>query len=387
MLVREKFLAFGQPHFTEAEISAVARVMRSGWVGMGPETISFERELEAYLGCAEVVTVNSCTSALFLALLVEGVGPGDEVIVPSLTWCSTANVVLYLGAKPVFCDVEFDSMAIDASKVIGKLTRQTKAVIVVHYAGLAVDVVALRAAIPDRVAIIEDAAHAFGSKYPNGEKVGTSGNHVCFSFYANKNLSVGDGGAIALTNSDKAEQLRSLRMNGLNSDAWTRYIKPSKPFVEGITNLGYKMNLTDLQSAIGREQLRRFDSMSDTRLSLVKAYLKKLQKLGAVIQFQYGLDSHSHARHLMVGVFDPIFTRIDRDDLLISLRARNIGASIHYRPLHSQPLYKSFVNGSLPVTESLGKKIMTLPISSSMTLSDVDYVVYHLMDILKFRSV
>lgn len=386
MLVRDKFLAFGRPHFTEAEISAVVGVLRSGWIGMGSETMAFERELEDYLGCPEVVTVNSCTSGLFLSLLLEGVGIGDEVIVPSLTWCSTVNAVLYLGAKPVFCDVEAGSMLIDSSKITEKLSRKTKAVIVVHYAGLAIDVSSLRASLPEHVAIIEDAAHAFGARYPSGERVGTSGNKVCFSFYANKNLSVGDGGAIALANSDEAEQLRSLRLNGLNSDAWARYITPNKPFVDGISKLGYKMNLTDLQSAIGRVQLRRFDSMSESRKNLVSAYVEMFRDYGIPICFQNGLLSDYHARHLVVGVFDPIITHIRRDELLLALRERNIGASIHYRPLHIQPLYRPYADKLLPITESLGDKIMTLPISSSMNISDVDYVVSHLISILRDRG-
>lgn len=379
---REDYLAFGTPDFTEAEIEAVTRVMRSGWVGMGQETISFEKELSEYIGAPEVVTVNSCTSALFLALLAEGIGPGDEVIVPSLTWCATANAALYLGATPVFCDVDAKSMCVTPETVTAKLTSRTNAVIVVHYGGYAIDVDALRKELPSHVAIVEDAAHALGAIYPNGKHVGASGNSVCFSFYANKNLSTADGGAIALFDTHKAERLRSWRMSGMDSNAWSRFTKPSTAFVAGVAELGYKMNFTDLQAAIGRVQLSRFGQMSKTRLELAKHYKKRFEDLGLQIPFQRGAFDESHARHLLVAQFDPAITGMQRDALLLALRARNIGASIHYRPLHGQPLYAAYGCAHLPVTESLANKIMTLPISAKMTLADVDYVVEHLAHLL-----
>lgn len=373
MKKRETYLAFGTPDFTDVEIDAVARIMRLGWVGMGAETLSFEEELAEYIGAPEVVTVNSCTSALFLALLVEGVGPGDEVIVPSLTWCATANAALYLGASPVFCDVDPQSMCATPETVTAKLSPRTKAVIVVHYGGYAIDVEALRKALPPTVAIIEDAAHALGATHSNGKRVGASGNSVCFSFYANKNLSTADGGAIALANPEKAEHLRSLRMSGMASNAWSRYIKPSTALVGGLSELGYKMNFTDLQAAIGRVQLVRLDSMADHRFRLAKRYQERFKAIGDSIRFQQGVFSGAHARHLLVGLFDPAITGMNRDALLLKLRERNIGASIHYAPLHIMPLY-AHSSCALPVTEMLAEQIMTLPISAKMTLEDVDYV-------------
>jgi dTDP-4-amino-4,6-dideoxygalactose transaminase len=381
MKLRESYLAFGMPDFTDAEIDAVTRVMRSGWVGMGAETLSFEKELAEYIGVPEIVTVNSCTSALFLALLVEGIGTGDEVIVPSLTWCATANAALYLGATPVFCDVDPLSICVTPETVTAKLSPRTKAVIVVHYGGYAIDVEALRTALPPAVAIIEDAAHALGATHSNGTRVGASGNSVCFSFYANKNLSTADGGAIALADPEKAEHLRSLRMSGMASNAWSRYTKPSTAFFGGLRELGYKMNFTDLQAAIGRVQLARLDSMADHRLRLVKRYREGFKILGDTVRFQQAVFSDAHARHLLVGLFDPAITGLDRNALLLKLRERNIGASMHYAPLHAMPLY-SHSSGELPMTEMLAKQIMTLPISAKMTLDDVDYVMAHLEDLL-----
>lgn len=386
MKKRETYLAFGTPDFSDAEIDAVSRVMRSGWVGMGPETIAFERELSEYIGAPEVVTVNSCTSALFLALLVEGIGPGDEVIVPSLTWCATANAALYLGAKPVFCDVDPQSMCVTPETITAKITPRTKAVIVVHYGGYAIDVEGLRALLPADIAIIEDAAHALGSVYSNGKRVGASGNTVCFSFYANKNLSTADGGAIALFDSDKAEHLRCLRMSGLESNAWSRFTKPSTAFVAGVAELGYKMNFTDLQAAIGRVQLQRLSGMAVARKTVAEHYRKTMTEAGLDIPFQSQAFDDRHARHLLVGFFDPKKTGIRRDELLLALRDSNIGASIHYRPLHGQPLYCRDGLASLPVTERLAEQIMTLPISARMTRDDVDYVVHHLTKLIHPRA-
>ncbi|MDR3392982.1 MAG: DegT/DnrJ/EryC1/StrS family aminotransferase [Sulfuriferula sp.] len=384
---QETYLAFGVPDFTEAEIDAVARVMRSGWVGMGPETIAFERELADYIGAPEVVTVNSCSSALFLSLLVDGIGPGDEVIVPSLTWCATANAALYLGATPVFCDVDKDSMCVTPASVMAKLSPRTKAVMAVHYGGYAVDVAALRDVLPRSVAIIEDAAHAIGAKYSDGKRVGTSGNPVCFSFYANKNLSTADGGAIALFDKDKAERLRSLRMSGMSSNAWSRYTNPATSVVTGLTELGYKMNFTDLQAAIGRVQLQRLDEMAAVRRGIAERYRERLHQEAPGITFQHEVFAPAHARHLLVCQIDPAYSGESRDALFLKLRAQNIGVSIHYRPLHIQPLYYKNEPDILPVTTYLAERIMTLPISARMTLQDVDYVVDNLAALIPSQKV
>ena len=386
MKKRETYLAFGTPDFTDAEIEAVTRVMRSGWVGMGQETLSFEKELSAYIGAPEVVTVNSCTSALFLALLVEGIGPGDEVIVPSLTWCATANAGLYLGATPVFCDVDPQSMCVTPETIAVKITPRTKAVIVVHYGGYAIDVDALRASLPANIAIVEDAAHALGAVHGSGKRVGASGNTVCFSFYANKNLSTADGGAIALFDSDKAEHLRCLRMSGMDSNAWSRFTKPSTAFVAGVAELGYKMNFTDLQAAIGRVQLQRLGDMALVRKEVAEHYRTAMTKAGLGIPFQSQAFDDRHARHLLVGFFDQKKTGMRRDELLLALRDSNIGASIHYRPLHGQPLYCKEGQALLPATERLAEQIMTLPISARMTLDDVDYVVHHLAKLIQRKT-
>ena len=373
---RSEYLPFGRPDFSEEEIAAVTRVLRSGWVGMGPETIAFEQELSASVGAPHVVSVSSCTAALFLSLLVEGVAPADEVVCPSLTWCSSANAALYLGAKPVFCDVDPETLCATPEAVLSKLSSRTKAVVVVHFGGLAVDVRALRERLPERTAIVEDAAHAFGAHYPDGGQVGSSGNLTCFSFYANKNLSTGEGGAVALFGDAAADQLRSLRQHGLPTDAWKRFTHAKTVHAARLERLGYKMNYTDLQAALGRVQLRRQAAFSRVRSGIAHRYHQGLSPLMPPIGFQQDVLATSHARHLFVIRLPVEQLSRSRDELLLELRARNLGASVHYDPLHLMPLYGGrATNGALPQTESLAERIMTLPISASMSLADADEVV------------
>ena len=379
---RETYLPFGAPSYSEAEIDAVVRIMRSGWLGQGQETLDFETELQAYLGVPEVVLVNSCTSALLLALRECGVGAGDEVIVPSLTWCSSANAALYLDASPVFCDVERNTLSMSAATVAARVTSRTRAVVVVHYGGKAVDVMALRRVLPAHVSIIEDAAHALGARYPDGSAVGTSGNLTCFSFYANKNLATGEGGAIALFDAELAQRLRRLRMHGLDSNAWSRYVKPATLSPANIDELGFKMNYCDLQASIGRVQLRRFAEMQAHRHRVASRYRSCLSQALPDLAMQAECFESSHAKHLLVGLFDPTLTGMSRDEILRELRMRNIGASIHYPPLHRMSLYRAGREHFLPITESVAPQLMTLPISAKMELADVDYVCENLLDVI-----
>ena len=350
---------------------------------MGVETLAFESELSAYTQARHVVSVNSCTSALHLALLVSGVREGDEVICPSLTWCSTANAALYLGARPVFCDVDAGTLCLSAETVRAKLTPRTRAVIAVHFGGLAVDVAALRRILPKRVAIIEDAAHALGSAYPDGRPVGSSGNLVCFSFYPNKNLATAEGGAVALADAALADRLRSLRQHGLPVSAWNRFTNPRSLLQSAkLVELGYKMNFTDLQACIARVQLSRQKEFDRRRKAIARLYFKRLAGLRTSLTFQDEACAAGHARHLFVIQLPVGSGRSKRDKLVLELRKRKIGATIHYFPLHKMPLYGKRGRAALPVTESVCDRIITLPISSSMSLADAGYVADHTIELL-----
>jgi dTDP-4-amino-4,6-dideoxygalactose transaminase len=340
---------------------------------MGPEVIAFERELAVFMGAADVITVNSCTSALFLALLARGIGPGDEVICPSMTWCSTANAALYLGAKPVFCDVDADTMCVTPELLGRHETERTRAAMVVHFGGLAADVAAIREAMRPQAAIVEDAAHALGAKTPDGRPIGASDHLPCFSFYANKNLSTGEGGAIAVQDERLGERLRSLRLHALPVDAWKRYSSPKSLLLSpDLSELGYKMNFTDLQACIGRVQLRRQEEFARRRMEIAQHYVGRLAAIPG-LRVQKGVTSPAHSRHLFVIRLPLESMRMNRDEFILALRARNIGASIHYAPLHRMPLYGE-TSKRLPITEDLALRIVTLPISASMTIDDADYV-------------
>lgn len=374
------YLPFGKPDFSEQEIEAVTRVMRSGWVGMGPETIAFEQDLAKHIGVPHVVSVNSCTSGLLISLRLAGIKHGDEVICPSLTWCSTANVAMHLGATVVFCDVDPETLCLTPESVAKVITPKTRAVMAVHFGGYAIDIVALRRILPTNVTIIEDAAHAFGSRYTDGRMVGASGNFCCFSFYANKVLSTGEGGAVALFDAEMAEKIRSLRQHGLPVDAWKRFTHPKTIVNFNLMQLGYKANYTDLQAAIGRVQLARQQEFSTRRAEVARIYRDGLE--GLPLTFQKDCTSPAHSRHLFVVMLDGS-SRLNRDELLVALRERSIGATIHYEPLHLMPLFnRDSSPPSLPNTEYIANNIMTLPIGASVTAEDAHEVVRCMRELL-----
>jgi len=381
--LRKDYLPFGKPSFSEAEIEAVTRVLRSGWIGQGLECKAFEKELASFTDAQYVIGVNSCTSALFLSLKALDIGLGDEVIVPSMTWCSTANAVLYAGATPVFCDVDLETMLATPAFIAQALTPKTRAVIVVHYGGLAADIQTIKTSLPQQVAVIEDAAHALGALYPDGSKVGSSGNLTCFSFYANKNLAIGDGGAIAVQDADLADKLRLLSHQGLSADAWKRFAHPMAALTPAIESLGYKMNLIDLLACIGRVQLARQGEFHDIRQGIAEHYQHALSALNVGILMQSGITDAAHAKHLFVVRLPIKQMDVSRNEFLLELRSRNIGASIHYTPLHVMPFYQQYALCPLGNTERLMHEIMTLPIGASVTIEDARYVVEQITDLLK----
>jgi dTDP-4-amino-4,6-dideoxygalactose transaminase len=375
----DELIPFGRPHFSEEEIDAVARVLRSGWVGPGQETAAFEAELQRFIGVPRVLAVHSCTAALHLCLLTLGVGPGDEVICPSLTWCADANVVVHLGARPVFCDIDPDTLNVSAETVRAKLTDRTAAVIVVHFGGLACDVASIRSVLPDSVPIVEDAAHAFGARYDDGLRVGTAGNLTCFSFYANKNLSTGDGGAIAGAGAQQGDRIAWLKQGGLRADAYDR-LRHREPMEALVVEPGYKMNYSDLCASIGRVQLRRQPDFAARRREIAERYAARLGTLTPSVTFQAGVLEQGHARHLLVVRLPDGPDGPGRDEVLGRLRARRVGAAVHYPPLHRQPAYGR--SKPLAVTDDVCDRLLTLPISPAMSLDEVDYCADELAAIL-----
>ena len=348
-------------------------MLRSAWVGMGPEVAAFERELGEFVG-ASVATVSSCTAGLHLILSAIGVGPGDEVICPSLTWCSSANAALYLGADVVFADVDPDTLCVTPESVAAAVSGRTKAVVVVHFGGLAADVAGIRDAMPDGVTVVEDAAHALGAAYADGRPVGSSGNPTAFSFYANKNLSTAEGGAVATTDPDLLHAVRGLRQHGYEDNAWKRFSDPAKVSLDPLRTLGFKANYTDLQAAVGRVQLARFPRLQERRRDVAVYYEDRLRDAPLPLRTQSDVTADAHARHLFTVLLPLEEMNCGRDEILLSLREDGIGATVHYTPLHRMPLYAACRRGDLTQTDFVGDRVMTLPISATVTPADAQRV-------------
>ena len=371
----KKFIPFGQPSISKKEITAVTKVLNSAWLGHGNEVFEFEKEIENFLNTKNIISVNSCTSALFLSLSTLNLKINDEIIVPSLTWTSTVNAIIHAGGTPVFCDVDSDTLSVDINSILKTITPKTKAVVIVHFGGLAFDVKSLRKLLPKGIIIIEDAAHAFGSKYKDGSFVGDSKNLTCFSFYGNKNLAIGDGGAISAPNKKTADFLYKLSNQGMPHNAWQRYSNLVNLITPEIKFYGYKMNMVDVLASLGKIQLRRQNTFAIRRLHIAKQYVQLINDIDCGINFQTDILHEYHSRHLFV---IKLPSRVNSYQLVRDMRENNIGASIHYRPVHTHPPYKKFSRSNLMVTNNLDKNIITLPIGPMITSDEVSYVVENL---------
>ncbi|MGA9097610.1 MAG: DegT/DnrJ/EryC1/StrS aminotransferase family protein, partial [Methanotrichaceae archaeon] len=271
-----EFLPYNLPSIEEDEINEVVDTLRSGWLTMGPKTQEFERLISKYTGARHTVAVNSCTGALHLSLIALGVGCGDEVITTPYTFAATGNTIIHTGAKPVFIDIKKDTYNIDPEKIEDAITSATKAIIPVHYAGQSCDIKAILDIAEDHgLFVIEDAAHAIGAEY-DCQKIGTFGTTTCFSFYATKNMTTGEGGAITTEDDELADKLRTIRLHGISKDAWNRYSEKGKWYYE-IEDAGWKYNMTDIQAALGIHQIKKLDSFIDIRREYANIYNSSLR--------------------------------------------------------------------------------------------------------------
>lgn len=366
--IRKEFLPVSRPTLHAEEMERIADVLKSGMWTTGPTTTMFEERLSAYLGGVPCVGLSSCTAALHLGLSAMGVGPGDEVVLPTWTFASTAHVVEWLGATPVLCDIEGDSLNMDVEKAEALCTERTKAVIPVHMAGYPCDMDAVAALAAKRgLAVVEDAAHAIGTEYDGG-KIGGFSDVTCFSFYATKNLAMGEGGAVSCRDAAVAEKIRTLGYLGINKDAFKRYEKAGA-WRYDVASLGYKYNLDSLHAAIGLAQMDHLDSMNEQRRRLAQRYRETLPQEIAPTRVS---SRHTHAHHIY-----PVLLPegVDRDDFFMRLKDHNIGASVHFMPLHMHGHYAGrHAAENFPIANDLFGKAITLPLHCSMTEDDVDYV-------------
>ena len=375
------FLPYHRALIDEEEVSAVLEVLRSGWLTTGPRVREFETEFARYVGARHAVAFSSCTAALHLALAAIDLQEGDEVILPTMTFASTGEVVLYFKARPVLVDCKEGAFHLDPGQFAKAITNRTRAIIPVHYAGHPCEMEEILAiARQHGVKVIEDAAHALPSRYKK-TFVGTLGDITCFSFYATKTLTTGEGGMSTTENADLAERMRMLSLHGINKDAWKRYTAEGT-WRYDILETGYKYNLTDLQAAIGLAQLAKCDAMQQRRAAIAERYTEALRPLDAYDVPSVPEDAQ-HAWHLYVLQVNPASLRIDRNRVIEELKERSIGTSVHFIPLHLHTLYQQlgYRSGQFPNAEERFERAISLPIYPGLTEQDTDRVIEALHDI------
>lgn len=382
--VRENFLPYALPSIGEEEIAEVVDTLRSGWVTTGPKVKRFENDFNAYVGSSNAIAVNSCTAGLHTALAALGIGPGDEVILPTFTFCATANVVVHLGARPVLVDVGAD-MEIDPKAIAAAVTTRTRAIMPVHYAGQSCDLDAIyEIAASNDIAVVEDAAHAVGSSY-QGKSIGSDylsarypklRRATAFSFYANKNMTTGEGGMITTADEELAQQMRVLSLHGMSKDAWRRYSNSGSWFYE-VVSAGYKNNMTDIAAALGIHQLRRLNTFIDARQRYARMYDSAFAGLD-VLQTPVMHSDRNHVYHLYAVRLNPDALSIDRGGFIEELKRANIGTSVHFIPVHLHPFYREYFGyqrGDMPQAEAIYDNIISLPLYPAMSEQDVNDVI------------
>ena len=378
------FISFHIPDIAEDEIQAVVDTLRSGWLTTGPRVRQFEEEFAQYVGCQHAVAVNSGTAALHLALETIGVKEGDEVLVPTMTFAATAEVVLYLKAWPVLVDCRPDTLNLDPDQLEKEITSKTKAIIPVHFGGLPCEMDRiLEIAKTHNLKVIEDAAHALPSRF-QGRMVGTIGDITCFSFYATKTITTGEGGMITTDNPEWAERMRIMSLHGISKDAWKRYTAEGSWYYE-ILSPGYKYNLTDVAAAMGIQQLKKCDRFWEQRQHYATLYNEGFQDIPELTLPPLAA-SGQHAWHLYVIQLDLERLRITRNEFIELLKQQQIGTSVHFIPLHLHPYYRQnfgYHPEDFPHASAVFQRIISLPIYPRMTDADVQHVIEAVKKIVK----
>ena len=375
MNMREEFLVFGAPLIGDEEIAEVVDSLRSGWIGTGPKVQRLERMLEEYIGVDHVRCVSSGSAALLLGMNVLGIGPGDEVLLPSLTFVACANAIEHVGATPVFVDSEPETALIALDQAEAAITERTRAIMPVHFAGRPVDLDRVNE-LRDRhdVLVIEDAAHAIGAKCRGGN-IGSHGNLTAFSFYVTKNVTTIEGGAVATPDPRLAEEIERLALHGLSLGAWARFADRGFRHYE-VEEPGYKFNMTDVQASLGLHQLPRLDDWIEERARQWQRYDDLLADLPLTTPAQT-VPAMRHARHLYTVLVDRD-AGVERDALVEFLGRQGIGTGVHYRAVHLHPYYRRTYDlqpEAYPVATDISNRTLSLPLSPRVTRADQDDVV------------
>jgi len=383
--VRESQLSPFPYSFGKEEINEVVDTLKSGWITTGPKTHKFEEMVRNYVGCNYTVALNSCTAGLHLSLIASGVGKGDEVITTPFTFAATANVIMHVGAKPVFVDIQKDTFNIDPLLIEKAITKKTKVIIPVHYGGHPCDMdEILKIAKKHNLIVIEDAAHAIGAKY-KGKNIGTISDYTSFSFYATKNITTAEGGMVCLKDKSAEEKMRMMSLHGMSRDAWKRYSKKGYWYYE-VKYAGFKYNMTDIQASMGTHQLKKLDKFINKREKISQFYNKSFKNLPE-IRVPVVRKYVKHARHLYSIMLDLDKLKIDRGQFFKALDAENIGTSVHFIPVHLHPYYRdkfNFKRGDYPNSEYVFDRIISLPLHPAMTKKDKEDVVMAVKKIILY---
>lgn len=374
--MREDFLVFGAPQICEQEIDEVVASLRSGWLGTGPKVAQFEKDFAAYKGGREAVAVNSCTAALHLSLLAAGVGPGDEVITSTLTFCATVNAIIHSGATPVLADCDPDTMNLSAESVRARLTERTRAIVPVHFAGRPCDMDALQSVAREHdLKMIEDCAHAVEAAY-RGRPVGTFGDFGCFSFYVTKNVAAGEGGMVLARREQDAARIKVLALHGMSKDAWKRFSDTGYKHYQ-VVECGFKYNMMDLQAAIGLHQLMRVERNWVRRQAIWSRYQAAFADLPVGRPVEPDPDTR-HALHLYTLQIDEQRAGLSRDDFMTAMHQHNIGTGVHYLSLPEHPYYQerfAWQPEHYPNGMRIGRRTVSLPFSAALSDEDVEDVI------------
>ncbi len=372
-MAKNPFIPFSRPWIDDTEIEAVSQVLASKWISTGTRTREFERAFAEYLGVKHAIAVSSCTAALHLSLVVAEVGNGDEVITTPYTFTATAEAIRYVGAKPVFVDIQPDTLNIDVARIEAAITSRTKAIMPVHFAGLPCDMDALQTICQNyNLTLIDDAAHAIPTEY-KGQYIGNIGDLSAFSFYANKNLTTGEGGMITTNNDAFAKPLRTMRLHGIDKDAWARQSERDI-WRYDIATEGYKYNMTDIQAAMGLCQLMKLNKQHERRRDLAQIYQKELADFSQISTPVVPDDPKGHSWHLYIIQLPPG----EREGFIGALREANIECSVHYIPLHLFEFYQeqySYRIGDFPCAEAAFERVVSLPLHPGLTEEEIHIVI------------
>ena len=380
--VRNDFLVFGSPKIEQEEIDEVVECLKSGWIGTGPRVNKFENAFCDYIGSKYAIALNSCTAALHLSMLVSGVSIGDEVITTPMTFAATANAILHTGAKPIFVDVEKDSMNIDPTLIEKVISPKTKAILPVHFAGRPCNMDhIMEIAQKNNLLVIEDAAHAVEAKY-KGKKIGNIGDMTCFSFYVTKNLVTGEGGMITTNNEEWSKKIKIRALHGMTSDARMRYANENYKHYQVIAP-GFKYNMMDIQASLGIHQLKRLDKNFDRRKEIWNIYNKAFENLPITTPSEE--KDTVHGRHLYTLLLDLDNLKISRDEFLGEIVRENIGVGVHFISLHLQPYYKEtfgLKKDDFPNSAFISERTVSIPFSAKLTEKDVQDVINAITKVL-----